>query len=150
MAISANKLLVKQLIEFGLSEKEAKTYLALLELEVATVRELPKALHKDTKQKPKIRVFEGKRGLINAFEDSLNNEEKLIRIYSSPSNLEKIIPDYLIQYVHKRFRLGIKMYGIHSDNKIHRQYIEKSPRNFDKPILIPEKKYKFPVDFAVF
>ncbi len=42
MSISTNSLIVKQLIEFGLSEKEAKTYLALLELEVATVSEVSK------------------------------------------------------------------------------------------------------------
>lgn len=42
MSISANSLLVKQLIEFGLSEKEAKLYLALLELEVASVSEVAK------------------------------------------------------------------------------------------------------------
>lgn len=35
-------MLLKELIEFGLSEKEAKAYLALLELEIAGVQELSK------------------------------------------------------------------------------------------------------------
>ena len=35
-------ILLKQLVNFGLSEKEAKIYLALLELEMATVFEVAK------------------------------------------------------------------------------------------------------------
>ncbi len=35
-------MLIKDLIEFGLSEKEAKIYIALLELEIATVNEIAK------------------------------------------------------------------------------------------------------------
>lgn len=42
MSVSTNNLLVKQLIEFGLSEKEARVYLALLELEIAAVSETTK------------------------------------------------------------------------------------------------------------
>ena len=37
-----NNLIAKQLINFGFSEKEAKIYLALLELEAATVFETAK------------------------------------------------------------------------------------------------------------
>ncbi|MBI3337114.1 MAG: hypothetical protein HY005_00620 [Candidatus Staskawiczbacteria bacterium] len=216
MSLSANNLLIKQLTEFGLSEKEAKVYLALLELEVATVNETAKsaninrsstyvvieslkkkglvstsedkkiqryiavspemllreaedkakktediknkisniipelkALHKDTKHKPRVVVYEGKQGLINAFENTLNNKEKMMRVSSSPGNLEKIISDYLIQYVNKRINLGIKMHGIHPNDKIHRGYIINSPRNFDTYILVPKKKYQFPTDLAI-
>ncbi|OHA76333.1 MAG: hypothetical protein A3H01_01210, partial [Candidatus Wildermuthbacteria bacterium RIFCSPLOWO2_12_FULL_40_9] len=205
-----------QLIEFGLSEKEAKVYLALLELEVAAVSEVSKtaninrstayvvleslkkkglvstsadekvqryvavspdlllseaqnkakrseeikdkinniipdlrALHKDTKEKPTVKVYEGKDGLIAAFEESLHNKEKIMRASSSPGNIAKIIPNYLLQYVHKRMRLGIKMHGIHPDDKIHRGYIENSPRTIDTYILVPRTKHKFPADFAV-
>src|SRR5258708_129170 len=40
MSASGNNLLIKQLIEFGLGEKEARVYLALIELEVAAVSEI--------------------------------------------------------------------------------------------------------------
>lgn len=216
MPTSANNLIVKQLIKFGLSEKEAKIYLALLELEVATVNETAKAadinrssayvvieslkkkglaitsedkkiqryiavspemllqeandmakkaeeiknnisdiipelkaLHKDTKQKPVIKVYEGKQGLINNFEDTLNCKEKIMRVSSAPGNLEKIIQGYLIEYVNKRVNLGIKMHGIHPDDKIHRGYIENNPRNIDTYLLVPRAKHEFPVDFAI-
>src|SRR3989344_1212395 len=43
MSISSNNLIVKNLVEYGLSEKESKAYIALLELEVASVNEVARA-----------------------------------------------------------------------------------------------------------
>ncbi len=43
MSTSKNDLLVKNLIEFGFSDKEAKIYIALLALEIATANEIAKA-----------------------------------------------------------------------------------------------------------
>ncbi len=212
-------LLVKQLIEFGLSEKEAKVYLALLELEVATVRETAKtadinrsstyvvleslkkkglvstsedkkiqryvavspdmllleaknrfikseeiknkisdiipelkALYKDTKQKPKVSIFEGKQGLINSFEDTLHNKEKIMRVCSSAGNLFKVLPDYFPGYVQRRIKLGIKMYGIHPNDEILQKVIDMAPESskFDKSIFIPKKKYHFSADVAIY
>lgn len=217
MSISTNSLLVKQLIEFGLSEKEAKVYLALLELEVAAVSEVSKtaninrssayvvleslkkkglvgisedkkvqryvavspdlllneaenrarkteeiknkisdivpelkALHKDTKQKPKVKVFEGKQGLINAFEDTLDNKEKIMRVCSSVENIfKKVLPDYFPNYMQRRIKLGIKMYSIHPDDEIAQKIIKMIPK-FDEPVLIPKEKYQFSADIAIY
>lgn len=216
MAASTNKLLVKQLIEFGLSEKEAQVYLATLELEVATVNEIAKkadvkrsstyvvleslkkkgfvgisddkkvqnyvasspdlllheaenrakkseevknkinnilselkALHRGTKHRPKVKVFEGKQGLINAFEDTLNNKEKVFRVASSVENIVKILPDYFPEYVKRRVKLGIKMYGIHPRDEIARKLIKIIPKT-DRIALIPIEKYKFPADIAIY
>lgn len=211
-----NISILKSLIEFGLSEKEAKVYLALLELEVATVSEIAKtaninrsstyvvlaslkkkglvstsedkkvqryvavspemllyeaqnrakkaedikeeinsivpelkALHKDTKQRPKVKVFEGKQGLINTFEDTLNNKEKIMRVSSSVEGVFKVLPDYFPDYVKRRVGLGIKMYGIHPNSEMVQNLIKNSPK-LDKPILIPPKKYRFPADIAIY
>ena len=211
-----NKVIVKQLVEFGLSEKEAKVYLALLELEVATVNDIAKvaninrsstyvvleslkkkglvsvsedkkvkkfiaispdmllleaqnqaneaeniknkigdivpelkALHKDTKQKPIVKIFEGKQGLISTFEDTLINKDKVIRIFSNSERVFNVLPEYFPNYVQKRIKLGIKMFGIHPDDKIGRYLIENSPK-FDEPILIPKTKSKFPADVAIY
>lgn len=216
MATPSENLLVKNLVEYGLSDKEAKMYLALLELEVSTVNEIAKvaevnrssayvvlealkekglvsvshdkkiqhyiatspeallysaesqaqrqenvknkiadivpelkALHKDTKQKPKVRVFEGKQGLIAAFEDSLCNKEKLMRVSSSVGNLFKIMPEYFEGYVARRIQKGVRMLGIHPFDEISKKLAENSPK-FDEPMLIPKEKYFFPVDFTVY
>ena len=216
MSTTANNLITKNLVEFGLSEKEASIYLALLELEIATVQEVAKAsgvnrssayvvleslkkqgfvsvsedkkvqryvatspdlllhvaedrarkqgvikdkissvipdlkaLYKDTKARPKVRVFEGKEGLISAFEDSLNHNEKMIRICFSVENLMKILPDYFPQYVQKRIQKGIKMLSIHPRDEIAEKLIKMFPK-FDDAILVPREKYSFPADMAIY
>jgi len=209
--------LTKKLIDFGLSEKEAKVYLATLELEVASVNEISKqsginrsstyvvlealkkrgligisddknirkyiaaspdtllhsaqsaakkqedirseiegivpelrALYKDVKHKPIVKIYQGKEGLISSFEDTLHCKEKLMRVSSSPGDLEKILPGYLLEYVKRRLQLGIKMYGIHPDDDLHRWYIKNSPESSDKYVLISREKYKFSADIAIY
>jgi sugar-specific transcriptional regulator TrmB len=210
-------MILKDLVDYGLTEREAKTYLALLELEIGSAQEIAnksgvnrsttyvtleslkksglvsiadsetvrhyvatppeailrsaedmavnqqnilrkiqtilpdmKALYKGTKKKPSIKVFEGKAGLISAFEDTLNTHEKLIRVTSAVGNLGRIIPTYLAEYIQKRFKSGIRMQGIHPNDEATKNLIMISPKNFDTPVLIPMEKYKFPADMAIY
>ena len=168
MKTSSSKMLITQLVEFGLSDKEAKVYLALLELEVAGVTEVAetaninrsstyvvlsslkkkglvstsedkkiqhyiavspemlfreaedranqaekikktidniipelKALHKDTKQRPKIKIFEGEKGIIDAFEDTLHNKEKIMRVFAHTKRIFDKLPDYFPGYLQR-------------------------------------------------
>jgi sugar-specific transcriptional regulator TrmB len=209
---------IKILMQYGLSEKEARAYLALLELEMASVQELTKlsginrstvyvileslkkkglasisdskkvrsyiatspdfllrmiedktntyqnikrkievilpdmkALYKGTKTKPLIKVFEGKEGIINAFEDTINGlKDKMIRVISSPGNLGKIIYDYIPHYVEKRIRSGIKMKGIHPYDELNKKLAEESPHMQDEYMLISSKNFKLPADLAIY
>ena len=210
-------MLIKDLIEFGLSEKEAKVYISLLELETATVGDIAKksevnrsstyvvldslkkqglvstsgdknilhyfatspelllktaedmatkqeeirkridrlipelnALHKDTKIKPIVKVFEGKRGLINVFEDSFKSKEKFMRVFSSHKNIFNIMPEYFQSYVQNRIKFGIKMRGIQPNDEISKKIISMGPKNFDEAMLIPTEKYRFPSDLAIY
>ena len=182
MTKDANIALIRHLTEFGLSDKEARVYLALLQLEVATVTQIAKqadinrsssyvvlsslkkkglvsafedtnvqqyaaispemllveanqtakraehiknnidfivpelkALHKDTKEKPKVRMFEGRQGLVNALEDTLTCKEKIIRMSSSIEQMLNILPEYFPTLSKRRAGLGIKIYGIYPD-----------------------------------
>ncbi len=217
MPASNNNVLVKQLIEFGLSEKEAKVYLALLELEVATVNEaaetadinrssayvvmealkrkglvstsehkkiqtysavspemllreakdrviktneieskisniIPelKALHKDTKHKPRVRVFEGINGVRDAYWDVLSTKTDKLRTYANPINIFKYIPDFQKQDL-KRAEQGIKMYAV---NPATREMIEftkhAQPSHPFELVLIPENKYNFSSDIGIY
>ncbi len=204
-------------MEFGLSEKEARAYLALLELEIAGVQEIAKAsginrssayvtleslkndglvsvsddknvrqyvatppeailrsaedkahkqaeilkkiekvipemkaLFKGTRRKPIVKVFEGKEGLISAFEDVLTSREKLMRVYSSPGNLGGIIGSYLPEFIQKRFKLKIRMHGIHPADDIHTRLMQEHPNKFDSYALVPNSKEKFPADLAIY
>ncbi len=215
MAKTINNVLVKNLVEFGLGEKEATIYLALLELEIATASKIAettdinrsstyvvleslkakglvsfsedkniqqyiatspdmllfdaqnkaqkaqdvknnindiipelKALHKDTKQKPKVRVFEGKQGLINAMEDTLINKDKVIRVASCIENLFKALPDYFPSYLQKRQKLGIKLRGIFPAQKKQEHF--KIVPKLDNIIFISPKKYMALADMLIY
>lgn len=216
MSTTPNSPLIKNLIDYGLSDKEAKIYLALLELEIAPVQEVAKvaginrssayvvleslkkqglvsvsedkkvqqyiaaspetllsvvsdqarkqeeikekiseivpelkALYKGTKQKPKIQVFEGKNGVIAAFEDTFDNKEKTMRVVSSAVNLMKIIPDYIGIYAQKRIEKGIKMKGIHPKNKTCLDVLNLMPST-DDSVVIPESDYAFNAELAIY
>jgi len=216
MSILSNNILVKNLTEYGLSDKEAKMYLALLGLEVGTVNEAAKvagvnrssayvvlealkekglvsvsgdkkiqhyvatspevllysaesraqkqenikdkiadivpelkALHKDTKQKPKVQVFEGKQGLNYAFMDSLNIKEKLIRVSSSADGL----PGQMADYFRKRVENGIRIKGIHPITKVDRNFykiLRGLSLKSDEAIFIPKEKYNFSANLAIY
>lgn len=208
--------LISNLIEFGLSEKEAQAYIALIELEVATANELAekanlnrssayvileglkekglasvsagertrkyiaaspetlmelaaeasdrqrqaeqsinkilpdlRSLFKGTKKKPKVRIFEGKRGLIDAFEDSISKNYEVIKVISSGMRLFAYFPEYIIEYVKKRSRLGIRTIGIHPLD-IPSEEVAKNLAHGDVAILIPALQYKFQSEIAIY
>lgn len=215
MSTTSNNLLIKNLTDFGLSDKEAKIYLALLELEIAPVQDVAKvaginrssayvvleslkkqglvsvsddkkiqqyiatppevllqtaesrsknqlvikeriadilpdlkALYKGTKQKPKIRVFEGRQGLINALEEILNNKEKIFRIFSSGENIIKILSDYLPDWAQRRCDLNIMLQGICVDNPYSRALMDTKLEKM-RTVYVPKEKYPSLVDMVI-
>lgn len=218
MSVATHNLLVKNLIEFGLSEKEAKVYLAALELEVATVNEIAKkadvkrsstyvvleslkkkglvgisddkkirkyvaaspelflheaenraqktqnlkdkisnilpelkALHKGTKHRPKVKVFEGKQGLREVYWDILRTPGVVdLRTFADPARIFKLFPDFMDQNI-ARIKKGIKMYAINPATKESADLLEMPPRiGRDEFALIPKDKFKFSSDIAIY
>lgn len=215
MKFPSNNLLIKSLIEYGLTDREAVVYLSLLELEVASANEIAKnagvkrssayvvleslkkkglvgvsedqkiqeyvatspeallysiesevrekeatktkiekilpelkALSKDVKERPKVKVFEGKQGLINALEETLKSKEKIIRLFSSAENAFKVSPEYWKIYGQKRVELGIKQLGILADNQTAHELFKLCPKTYDS-VLLPPDKYPFSIDMMV-
>src|SRR3989344_3615135 len=69
MTSKLNNLILKSLIEFGLSEKEAKVYLALLELEVAQVSEIAKSANINRSSTYVVLEALKSKGLVSTSED---------------------------------------------------------------------------------
>lgn len=209
--------LTKKLIDFGLSEKEAKVYLATLELEVAAVNEIAKqsginrsstyvvleslkkrglvgisddknirryvaaspdtllhtakaaakkqeeirseieeivpelkALHKDTKRRPKVRIYEGREGIREVYYNMFSTKATELKVYANPGNIFKVIPDFM-EHNSERIKRDIKMYAINPATKECMDLIKHIPPNTrDEIILIPEDKFKFTSDFAIY
>lgn len=207
--------LVQKLIEFGLSDKEARVYLALLELEVATAHEVARkaelnrsstyvileslckqglasaslgevvrkyvatspeilaeratnalerqraieagidkilpelrGLYKDTKHRPRVRILEGREGLISAMKETLTTTEKRLRTFTSGEIILSAIPDYMPEWSRARLEQKIAISGIYVDNQATRIINEMSPR-LGVSVFVPQKNYPSPVDVMV-
>ncbi len=207
--------LLNPLLKFGLSDKEATVYVALLELEVATAFEVAKysnvnrssayvvletlrkkgfvgtsedkrvrryvpsspetllysaktiakeqaqiisgiesiipnlrALHKSTKRRPIVKVFEGQDGAKEVYWDLFSTKAKEIRTYTNPVNIFEQIPDFYKEHDKERGKRGIKMYMI---NPISENLAKlPTPNKPYEVALIPESKYKFTSDMAIY
>ncbi len=212
-----DSVLVKQLKNFGLSEKESKIYLALLELEMATVFEVAKqsginrssayvvlealkkkgfvgisddkkvrkyiaaspetllhaakaaakkqedtkegiesilpelkALHKSTKHRPIVKIFEGESGAREVYWDVLSTKTKKIKVFANPDNIFKRIPDFL-DYDKERSEKKIKMFAISPATKgVVNIYKYTPPHQPYEAALIPESKFKFTSDIGIY
>lgn len=210
------KLLHEYLMEYGLADKEATAYLALLEIGQATATNLAKrtglnrsttyvileslkshglvsvsgdkivqeylaatpetfvkvaerrlqqqqvitsklkdivpklnSLKKEPKHKPLVTINEGKSGVINAFEESLESKEKVVRIMSAANNLYQLIPNYIASYAEKRAAIGLKMKGIHPYDVNFEALSTKMPK-IDDSVSIPPEKYNIPAEVAIY
>lgn len=217
MSTPTNKMILKILVDFGLSDKEAKVYLSLLELELATVQEIArhthlnrsstyvviealqrqglvsasedkkvrqyvavtpeallqiaedravkqentrqkigaiipelKALHKDTRQRPKVQIFEGRKGLGIILEDSIiNNREKIKRVFSS-IGVSQILKEDFPDHLKKRIANKVKIRCIHPYNETSKKLIEQNARSYDEIYMIPPGKYEFPTNLSIY
>lgn len=107
-----------------------------------------KALHKGTKEKPKVRVFEGKIGLMSALEETLVNKEKILRGFSTGNNILKIPTQKTLSWAKKREELGIRFDAIFIDNKATRILVNLHPKIY-RVAFVPPDNYPFPVDMMI-
>ena len=105
--MATNNVLIKDLIDFGLSEKEAEIYIALLELEVATVQEIAKKTGINRSSSYVVLESLKKKGLVGISEDKsiqqffASSPEVLLRAASESAKkqssmlerIENIVPE---------------------------------------------------------
>lgn len=108
------------------------------------------ALAKHERHRPRMLVLHGLEGMRRAFENSLNNNERLMRVFSHAGKIGKSLPNYLPTYVKERFKRGIAMRGIHPADKAGLEYMKHVPKGIDELIYLPETTFRFPSDFAIF
>ena len=203
-------------MEFGLSEKEAKVYLALLELGMAPVQTIAqtaeinrsstyvilerlikqgfvslaqddniqqylaaspeiflrlaekradketdlrdriknlipelKGLHKETKKKPKVRVFEGKEGLATAMMETLQgNKEKIVRASTSGNDLLALVHEEWKGWSEERMKRGVLLRAINVDNEAAKT-IARSNQKFYQVVFVKPKQHPLAVDMMI-
>jgi len=109
-----------------------------------------KALHKDTRHHPKVRVYEGKDGSREVIYSIFDEKITDLKTCADASKMFKFIPDFLEHNI-ERGKKGIKMYAINPASKEMLEFGRKHPPpKKDEVTLIPEDKFKFPVHIGIF
>jgi len=108
-----------------------------------------KGLYKETKSKPKVRVFEGKEGLMLALGEALeNNKEKVVRAFSSGENILRLVQEEIMLWIKVGAQRGIRLDAIYVENKATRLLVDMYPRIY-KVVFVSKKNYISPVDMMI-
>lgn len=117
-----------------------------------------KALHKDTKHKPKVMVYEGVDSMKTLYykeTSKVKSGEEFMRSYEDLSVIEEMLPGYVEIDCIERKNKSVKLYAINPNTKANRDTIDNNidTQYQDINLLIPEKLFRasgHPVDFAVY
>ncbi|HUY05123.1 MAG TPA: helix-turn-helix domain-containing protein [Candidatus Paceibacterota bacterium] len=130
--------------------KERLEHAVLTRQNLETLLPEIETLRKISRHKPRMLVLTGIEGLQRGFEEALENKERVIRIFSSAGKIAQSLPGYLPTFIRERFRRGIRMYGIHPDDKAGREMIKHVPGTIDELTFVPSDRFKFPSDLGIF
>ena len=115
-----------------------------------------KALHKDTKHKPKVYIYEGDESISDLYFKGLPSRvNDLWRGYENLSKIGKHLPGYLEKDYSDRVKSGVKLTSINPNTTENTRIMQQFqiPGGIDTNILIPEKKFfssKQIIDFGIY
>lgn len=99
--------------------------------------------------RPKVRFYEGKEGLIQVYEDTLTSKET-IKAFATIDDMHKALPDYFPKYYKRRAARGIHIRGIVPDTKLARERIKYNKEENRESALIPADKFYFSPEINIY
>lgn len=127
------------------AEKQERT-----KQKISTIIPELRALHKDTRRRPKVQIFEGQSGLEAVLDDSvIHNKEKLKRTFSS-TGVSQILKGDFPEYIRKRAANKIKLRGIHPHKETTEKLVAQNSLPQDEIYMIPPGKYEFPTNLSIY
>ncbi len=117
--------------------------------EVEDLLPVLKSLQNPLSSKPKVKFFEGEKGVMEAYEDTLKSREN-IRAYANVEEMYKGLPKFFPDYFKRRTEAGIFIHTICPDNE---KSIER--KSYDQVELreirlIDKEKYEFSPEFNIY
>lgn len=131
-----------------LAEEESKRYKNLVG-QIHNILPEVKSKYPGNKFRPRVRFYDGKEGLVSAYEDSLTATEE-IRAFASIENMHKAIPDYFPDYYIRRAGKGISIKSIHPDTEEARERVKNNKKERRVSALVPPDKYNFSPEINVY
>lgn len=107
-----------------------------------------KSMH-NVSGRPQIRFYEGKDGLEQVYEDTLNSHES-IRAYASVDDVHAALPGYFPNYYKRRAEKGIHIRAIFTDNPEGRELSVYDKEEKRESVFIPEEKFGFHPEINIY
>jgi sugar-specific transcriptional regulator TrmB len=99
--------------------------------------------------KPKVRFFEGEKGMREAYEETLNSSE-VIRAYANVEEMHRALPNFFPEYYLRRKEAGISIRAIFPNNQISTERARHDSRESRETRLIDHKRFSFSPELNIY
>lgn len=102
-------------------------------------------------KRPQISFYEGREGIRTIYEDTLTCQDKVLYNIANPQKLlETIGTDYFKQYLNKRLRKKIKVFGLLPDTQENLQYKKEQITALREVRFFNAQKYELPNEIIIY
>lgn len=118
---------------------------------LATARKLApqlKSLH-NVSDRPQVRFYEGKEGLMHVYEDTLTSNEP-IRAYATVDDMHRALPDYFPKYYDRRVKKEIAIRAIVPKTPVGIERAKQDAEEMRETVLIPADKFYFSPEINIY
>jgi len=102
--------------------------------------------------KPEVKFYQGQEGLKAVYEDTLSSGQKgdEILAYFSAQDILSILPDYIMDYLQRRIKKGIKMLAIVRDSEMAQKHQRQDAKELRQTILLPKDKFNLTIEKNIY
>jgi HTH-type transcriptional regulator, sugar sensing transcriptional regulator len=133
-------------------EREKENEISKIEKQKEKVRQLmPEltSLQNLSSTKPKIQFFEGKKGMREAYEDSLNSKE-IILSYANVETMHEALPNFFPNYYKRRVAKKIFIHTILPKNKLSIERSKLNQQELRDSRFLPDEKSTFSPEVNIY
>ncbi len=108
------------------------------------------ALNANRSSRPEMRVFEGKRGLIQVMEDTLNSSTEILAWADMAEITNGLFVDYWQEYIERRIEIGLWCRMVLCDSKEAREFKKRGADELREAYLVSRKRYPFKNEMNIY
>ena len=97
-----------------------------------------RSIYNNSVEKPKIRYFEGKEGIISIYEDVLHSQVKQIDAIASPGDINSSVGDYFLGYASKLIKRKVKIREIITKDGQYAEYLGYFKKPLQESRILPD------------
>jgi len=102
-----------------------------------------------SKNKPKVKFFEGEKGMREAYEDSLTAISPILA-YANVEEMHKGLPNFFPEYYARRAKAGIHIKAIIPQNTLSKQRAQKNSEEMRTTKFLPSEKMTFTPEINIY